>query len=445
LDKQNRKWEDREMPARIGIRVEDKNEWERRTPLIPAHVKQLHDHSDIEVVIQASPRRAFTEVEYLEAGASSAKTLSDCPVIFAIKEIPAKLLEAGKTYIFFSHTIKGQRDNMPMLQRILDLGCQLIDYEKIVDAQGRRIVFFGDYAGMAGMIDTLWALGKRLREEDIRSPFEQIRKAHEYADLAEAKSAIRKVGKQIIRHGLPQAVHPLIIGFAGYGNVSRGAQEVFDLLPVQALYPRNLVEHQRISPNSLGKVVFKEEDMVEPISPGTAFELQDYYDYPDRYRGVFATYIPYLTVLMNGIYWTDRYPRLVTIEYLKSLFAEGDPPRLRVIGDISCDVNGAIECNVGATTPGDPIYVYDPISGGAQLGYQGRGVVVLAVDNLPAQLPRESSTHFSETLLPFVPEIAHADYSASFEDSGLSDKIRRAVIAWRGKLTPDYHYLTRFL
>jgi alanine dehydrogenase len=433
------------MPTRIGIRLEDKNEWERRTPLIPAHAKQLHDHYDIEVVVQASPTRAFTETEYLRAGAASAKTLSDCPVIFAIKEVPIELLEAGKTYIFFSHTIKGQKDNMPMLQRILDLGCQLIDYEKIVDAHGRRLVFFGDYAGMAGMIDALWALGKRLQEENISSPFEQIHQAHQYADLAEAKSAIRMAGKEIIRNGLPQAIHPLIFGFAGYGNVSRGAQEVFDLLPVQVLSPRNLSEDQRFSLNSLYKVVFKEEDMVEPILEGKAFELQDYYDHPERYRGIFETYIPYLTVLMNGIYWTERYPRLVTIKYLRSRFAEGDPPRLRVIGDISCDVNGAIECNVGATTPGAPIYVYDPISGGAQPGYQGRGVVVLAVDNLPSELPRESSVHFSETLLPFVPEIAHADYNTSFEGSGLSDTIKRAVIAWHGKLMPDYQYLARFL
>jgi alpha-aminoadipic semialdehyde synthase len=434
------------MSARIGIRLEDKNEWERRAPLVPAHAKALKEQG-IEVCVQASPIRAFTAQEYGQVGATVVEELSTCPVILAIKEIPSQLLAAGKTYAFFSHTIKGQKHNMPMLRRLLDLGCNLIDYEKIVDENGRRLVFFGNYAGLAGMLDTLWALGQRLAWEGIETPFQHLLPARLYADLDEAKAAVREVGQKIALEGLPEPITPLICGFAGYGNVSRGAQQIFDLLPYHEITPSDLITHQPIDKqtNTLYKVVFKEADMVEPINPTARFELQDYYNHPEKYRGGFEKYIPHLIVLVNGIYWTERYPRLVTRAYLKELFGQSEPPRLRVIGDISCDTEGAIECNLHSTSPGDPVYVYDPLTGATHTGYTGRGVIVLAVDNLPAELPRESSTHFSETLLPFVPEIAQADYDVPFEQSQLSPTLKRAVIVWRGELTPDYRYLEEYL
>lgn len=433
------------MTPCIGIRLEDKNEWERRAPLVPEHVKTLvHEHG-IQVYVQASPIRAFSAQEYEQAGATVVQDIPDCPVILAVKEIPQELFEPGKTYIFFSHTIKGQKYNMPMLQRLLDLGCTLIDYEKITDEKGRRLVYFGNYAGLAGMLDTLWALGQRLAWEGTETPFTHIRPARTYANLDEAKAAVRQVGEQIASQGLPAALAPLVCGFAGYGNVSRGAQEIFDLLPVRQIAPSELAELDDPDPHHLYKVVFKEADMVEPVNEDAPFELQDYYDHPEKYRGRFETYVPYLTVLVNGIYWTARYPRLVTRAYLKELFSQPQAPKLRVIGDISCDTEGAIECNLHSTTPGDPIYVYDPLTGETHAGHEGRGVVVLAVDNLPCELPRESSTHFSETLLPFVPEIARADYAVPFEQSDLSPTLKRAVIVWRGELTPDYRYLEAYL
>jgi alpha-aminoadipic semialdehyde synthase len=433
------------MSDRIGIRLEDKNIWERRTPLIPTHVNALTQHHEIDVCVQSSPIRAFSDQEYAKAGAQIVSELKEAPVIFAIKEIPTQLLEPHKTYIFFSHTIKGQEDNMPMLQRLLDLGCQLIDYEKIVDDQGRRLVYFGDYAGMAGMIDTLWAYGQRLTWEGTDNPFSRLTKTHAYGSLDEAKIAVRDVGDDILEAGLPASLSPLVCGFAGYGNVSRGAQEIFDLLPVQPIEPEDLASVDREDRHQVYKVVFREEHMVEPIDPKAEFELQDYYDHPEKYRSAFERYLPHLDMLINGIYWTAKYPRLVTRQYLREAFNEKPLPRLKVIGDISCDTEGAIECNLKSTTPGDPVYVYDPQSEQITDGYQGFGVVVLAVDNLPCELPRESSTHFSGTLMPFVPEIATADYAAPLPGSSLSDTIQRAVITWQGQLTSGYQYLSRYL
>ncbi|MGC9334999.1 MAG: hypothetical protein ACP5JJ_12675, partial [Anaerolineae bacterium] len=388
----------------------------------------------------------FDGSEFTEAGIPVQEDLSPCPVILGIKEIPKDLVEAGKTYMFFAHVIKGQPYNMPMLQRLLDQGCTLIDYERVVDEKNRRLIFFGWHAGVAGMIDTLWALGRRLSWEGIPNPFSALRLTHAYRDLNEARVALTEVKVKIQTEGLPAAVTPLIVGVAGYGNVSRGAQEMLDLLPIIEVEPGEIADLSRdaSSRHHIYKVVFKEEHTVEPTSPGAEFQLQDYYDHPEKYRGVFHQYLPHLTVLVNAIYWTDRYPRLVTREALYALFAE-QQPRLRVIGDVSCDVEGAIECTVKCTEPGDPVFVYDPLAGSVQDGYEGDGVVVMAVDILPSELPREASSNFGDILMPYIPAIARCDYTVPFEDCELPPEIKRAVIAYQGVLTPDYQYIEEHL
>jgi saccharopine dehydrogenase (NAD+, L-lysine forming) len=434
------------MTALIGIRREDKSEWERRVPITPKHAAELKQQG-IEVIVQTSDIRAYEGSEFAEVGISVQEDLSDCPVILGIKEVPKDQIQAGKAYMFFAHVIKGQPYNMPMLQRLLDQGCTLIDYERVVDENNRRLIFFGWHAGVAGMIDTLWALGQRLAWEGIPNPFSTLRLTHEYRDLADAQAALAEVRGKIQTEGLPAAVTPLIIGVAGYGNVSRGVQEMLDLLPVIEIEPEevaHLAASDAYSRHHVYKVVFREQHTVEPASPDMEFQLQDYYDHPERYRGTFAQYLPHLTVLVNAIFWTERYPRLVTRETLEELFAV-QQPRLRVIGDVSCDVEGAIECTVKCTEPGDPVFVYDPGTGSVQDGYKGRGVVVMAVDILPSELPREASSDFSKVLLPYIPAIARCDYSVPFEDCGLPPEIKRAVITYQGALTPDYQYIDEYL
>ena len=436
------------MTAPIGIRREDKSKWERRVPITPRDAAALQQDHGLQVIVQTSPVRAFTDNEFAEAGITVQEDLSACSVILGIKEIPKEIFEANKAYVFFSHVIKGQPYNMPMLRRMLELGCTLVDYERVVDESNRRLIFFGWHAGVAGMIDTLWALGQRLAWEGIPNPFSNLRPTHAYHDLAEAKAAFGEVRSRIEAEGLPEQILPLIVGVAGYGNVSRGAQEMLDLLPIIDTEPEEIAtitagtNHSR---HHIHKAVFKEWHMVEPASPDVPFELQDYYDHPEKYKSVFERYIPHLTVLVNAIYWTERYPRLVTKAYLKELFAEGRSPRLKVIGDISCDVEGAIECTVKATEPGEPIYVYNPLTGQASDGHKGPGVVVMAVDILPSELPREASTDFSRVLKAFVPALAGCDLSAPFEECDLPPEIKRAVIAYQGQLTPDYQYIQEFL
>ncbi|MEE9501775.1 MAG: bifunctional lysine ketoglutarate reductase /saccharopine dehydrogenase family protein [Candidatus Aminicenantaceae bacterium] len=436
------------MTKIIGLRREDKNPWERRVSLIPTHVRELILHESLQVLVQTSPIRIFPDTDYEREGAQVVETLESCPIIFALKEIPLDFFEKEKAYIFFSHTIKGQPSNMPMLQKILDLECTLIDYERIVDENGMRLVFFSTQAGQAGMVDTLWAYGQRLSHLGIKTPFSSIKQAIQYPSLIAAKEEISQVGWAINNKGLDLSEGPLICGFAGYGRVSLGAQEIFDLLPFEEITPDKIVEllkSKSYSSSTVYKVIFKENHMVEPISSDSPFELEDYYNNPQKYRSVFEKYLPYLSILMNCIYWTQQYPRFVTKSFLKQLWTKEDSPKLKVIGDISCDVDGSVECTVRATSPDNPIFVYDPIRGDVKDGYNGRGVVVMAVDNLPAEISLESSVFFSQSLMPLVKGIAEADFSGDFEGSRLPDPIKKATIVFRGKFTPDYEYMRDFL
>ncbi len=183
---------------RIGIRREDKNCWERRVPITPQHVKQLIQEEDIEVVVQPSNIRVFSNEEYVEAGAILKEDLSDCPTIFALKEVPKEKLLEDKTYCFFSHTIKAQPYNMPMLDTILRKNIRLIDYEKFVNREDRRVVQFGMFAGYAGAIDSLHVLGERLLVRNgFSTPFINVGWAKNYSSLDMAKEAVRLAGAPI--------------------------------------------------------------------------------------------------------------------------------------------------------------------------------------------------------------------------------------------------------
>jgi alanine dehydrogenase len=434
------------MAGTIAVRRETKSPLERRTPITPDLVGRLVKGSNVEVVVQPSARRVFHDKEYVRAGATMAENLAESKVILGVKEIPPELFQPKTAYVFFSHVIKGQPFNMPMLAKMLELGCTLIDYEKICDENGQRLIFFGRFAGLAGMIDSLWALGQRLRREGFPTPLASIEQAYAYDSLHDAKVAIRKAGERIASDGLPVELTPLNVGIAGYGNVASGVREILSELPTRDVKPDNLAStFEDPSPHCLYQTTFREEDLVEPTKKARAFELQDYYDHPEGYRSVFDQYLPHLTVLMNCNYWDERYPRLVTRDQLRTLWSGDSPPRLRVIGDLACDIEGAVECTLKSTEYSDPIYVYDPIEETISSGVDGSGPVVLAVDILPAELPREASEEFTSALAPFLPALAAADFDVPFEELKLPPELLGAVIAHRGELTPDYAYIEEHL
>jgi alpha-aminoadipic semialdehyde synthase len=438
------------MTHTIGIRREDKNKWERRVPIIPADAAALSRDRSLEFRVQPSPLRIHKDSEYTEAGAVVQDDLSDCQVVFAVKEIPTELLLEGKTYIYFSHTIKGQSYNMDMLRRLLELNCTLVDYERIVDEQDRRLIFFGRFAGLAGAIDTFWSLGERLAWEGISpNPFRHVQMTYRYDSLEDAFETIRDLaGKALREDGLPVSLCPFVVGVTGYGNVSQGAQEVLDLFPLETLEPEELVTFFKrggFDRHKLYKVVFREEHLVRPAKKDISFNLQDYYDNPENYQGDFEQYLSYLSVLLNCIYWDTPYPRLFTKKKAEEMFEGESPPRIRVIGDISCDIGGSIEFTMKVTEPDNPVYVYEPVGDRTLDGVKGKGPVVMAVDNLPCELSQEASQAFSRALMPFVPYLAEADFDKPFAELDLPDPIKNAIIVHQGDFTPEYKYMERFI
>lgn len=425
------------MPT-IGLRREDKNEWERRVALTPDAVRRLRAQG-VEVLVERFERRAFADAAYADAGATLVDDVRAADVILGIKEIPAPWFHEQRTYAFFSHTIKGQWFNMPMLARMMRLGCTLIDYECVKDDEGRRVIFFSRHAGITGMMDSLWTLGQRLAAQGHANPFDHLEPTHRYADLDAVKDAVRRAGERIRAGEIPAAVRPLVIGVTGGGNVFGGVREILDLLPGDDVAPADLddwIEANAGRADALACLQYDLPDLVERRDGG-AFDQDDYFEHPEKYRAKLAPALPSLDLLVHGIYWDERYPIFASQEEL----ARAHAGRLRVIGDITCDVEGSLASTVRDTEPGDPVYVYDPATGEAPSGFDGPGIAVMAVGNLPTELPIDASITFSDALEPFVPALAAADLSASFDDVELPDPIRRAVILWRGELTPDFAYL----
>ncbi|MEA3288406.1 MAG: hypothetical protein U9Q77_13675 [Candidatus Marinimicrobia bacterium] len=430
------------MTARIGIIGEHKP-GEARIPLTPVQIQQLHTQNpQLSITVQPSEQRKFKDIEFSSIGIEMPADLKAANLVMAVKEIDVKDIHSKQAYLYFSHTIKGQDYNMSMLQHILDVGATLLDYELISDEQDRRLVFFGRHAGLAGMVNSLWSYGQRQAVLGVNSPFMKIKQAQDYKDLVEIKASLKEIAPEIQEwlKGKPA----LVVGITGYGNVAKGAQEILDILPLVELSATELL-HVDLADYSgkIIKVVFKEIDMFEPIDKKNIFVLQDYFDHPEKYQSKFNPYLNKMNILVSCIYWDTPYPRLITLDEIKAHYKHD--PSLLVVGDITCDIDGAIQFNSGATLSPDPVYVYDPDTNSKLMGFQGNGVLLMAVDNLPTELPREASEAFGEALLPFVPAMGACDYSKPFADLELPPEVKKAVIAHGGELTPAYKYLEKYL
>jgi len=334
-----------------------------------------------------------------------------------------------------------------MLKAMMEKKCNLIEYEKITDDAGKRLIFFGRFAGLAGMINSLWSLGQRLKVQGIDNPFSILKQSHFYHSLEEAKFAVSSVGDEIKKNGLPKQLCPLTIGFTGYGNVSKGAQEIIDLLPIVEISPKELLSITDLGDSNnkiVYKIVFKESDISDPKDENTAFKLQHYYNHPEAYKNAFEKFLPHLSILMNCMYWDIKYPRIVTKDHLAELYAKGEM-KLKVIGDITCDKDGSVECTHIGTAIDDPVFVYDPQTRNPKMGFEGEGILVMSVDILPSELPRDSSIAFGDALFKFIKPIAKANYQQPFDLLDLPGPIKRALILHNGELTPDYQYIKKFL
>ncbi|NOR88393.1 MAG: hypothetical protein GQ527_12365, partial [Bacteroidales bacterium] len=427
-------------------RHEDKYLMERRAAVTPQHAKQLVDKG-LHVLVESSLKRVFKDEEYQEAGAELSNDITKSDVVFGVKEMPMDIFEDQKTYIFFSHTIKGQEYNMPLLNKMIEKKINLIEYEKIADDNNRRLIFFGRFAGLAGMINSLWSFGLRMQEKGIETPFTKLKQSHKYDSLEQAKKDIKAVGQEIRENGLAKELQPIVIGITGYGNVAKGAMEIADLLPITEISPEELNDLSNttsLPSNVLYRVTFKERHISKLKEGNEIFNLQDYYDHPEKYENNFEQYIPHLSILMNCMYWDDNYPRIVTKSFLKDLYQNGEP-KLKVIGDVTCDPDGSIEATHKGTEIEDPIFVYDPITDKHRMGSQGDGVLIMSVDILPSELPRDSSIAFGDALLDYVEAIVVCDYRKSFDELELPAPIKKAMILHNGEFTPDFKYMKDFI
>ncbi|XP_075414728.1 alpha-aminoadipic semialdehyde synthase, mitochondrial isoform X1 [Tenrec ecaudatus] len=441
--------------AVVALRREDVNAWERRAPLAPRHIKSI-TNLGYKVLIQPSNRRAIHDQEYVQAGGILQEDISEACLILGVKRPPEEKLIPRKTYAFFSHTIKAQEANMGLLDEVLKQEIRLIDYEKMVDDKGTRVVAFGQWAGVSGMINILHGMGVRLLALGHHTPFMHIGMAHNYRNSSQAVQAVRDAGYEIALGLMPKSIGPLTFVFTGTGNVSKGAQEIFNELPCEYVEPHELKEVSQTGDlrKVYGTVLSRHHHLVRKTDG--VYDPVEYDKYPDRYISRFNTEVaPYTTCLINGIYWEQNSPRLLTPKDAQTLLApvkstdvavEGCPSlphKFVAICDISADTGGSIEFMTECTTIDHPFCMYDADQHITHDSVEGSGILMCSIDNLPAQLPIEATECFGDMLYPYVEEMILSDATQPLENQHFSAVVRDAVIASNGTLTDKYKYIQK--
>jgi len=428
----------------VGILQETK-EGEKRTPLVPADVNWLVRRG-IKVEIQASKDRIFKDREYKKAGAKVANVLKKSTLLLGIKEPDPTILLDKKIYMVFSHTIKAQPNNMPLLKECLKRDVTLVDYEKITDTHDKRLVYFGRFAGICGLIDSLHYLGKRLEWKGIKNPFTLINPAQKYKTLHKVRDAMYRLDGSIRRNGFNKRLSPFIIGITGHGNVSRGVQEILEPLNPTEIHPKDMkkfIRHQKPMRKKIYKIVFLREEKFR-AKDNKGFYFENYLERPERFESNLGFYLPYINVLLHTSYWDKRYPRMIKRDMIDRLYRKKHL-RLEFIGDISCDVSGSIELTYRTGTQENPTFTYDPERGAFVDGYRSKGITILARDNLPAELPLDSSREFSKLLREYVYQIAAHGALDLTRHVAIPNEIRKAVITEKGRLSRDYRYLAKWV
>ena len=434
---------------------------EKRVAVTPEYAKQIVEWG-YKLIVQpaAHPetgeiKRAFNDEEYKNAGAEISEDLSPAGVIFGLKEIDADRILPNKTYLFFSHTHKGQQKNKTMLLNLVENNSTVIDYELIRTEKNLRVVTAFTYnAGYAGMVDSLWTLGKRLKIKGVPNPFELLHQAIEEEHLNKAKESFKLAAKEIELNGTPEELPPIIVCILGKGKTAQGTHELFNILPHEEIGIEQLEEiYQNGSRKKLYALHIDIEEIYRLKKDGqlsgeeyNKLDVKDkwqvYFDHPEFFETNLDKVLPYITVLMNCIIWSSKYPRTTTKSLIKKVYKEHKT--LQVIGDITCDPNGSIEFSK-ETWIDDPVYIYNPETEAIADGFEGEGIAVMAVTNLPCEFSADASIQFGGDLAPFYKNIVSADYKKSFADSELAPEIKRAVIMWKGEFIEEFEYMKEFI
>jgi alanine dehydrogenase len=400
------------MIKKIGIIREGKKPVDRRVPLIPAQAAAVRErYSSLEIICQPSKIRCYSDDEYHQAGIALAEDITDCDVLMGVKEVPIDQLIPGKTYFFFSHTIKEQPYNRELLKAILKKNIRLIDYETLTNPRGQRVVAFGRYAGLVGAYNALWTYGKRYN-------LYTIKRAHECFDLQELKEELKKVKLPAVN-----------IVLTGGGRVAKGAMEILSALGLQKITPARFLEEDFTYPVY---TQLNTRDYNKTVD-GRPFVRDEFYAHPENFTGDFLKYTRSADMLIACAYWDPRSPVLFEREdMMRSDF------KLRVIADITCDIEGSIPSTKRASTIEEPVYDYDPSGDAIDPPFSDEGnISVMAVDNLPCELPRNASEDFGNEILNHV--------LPALLDNDSEGMIARATITEHGKLTPKYAYLQNYV
>lgn len=398
----------------IGVIREGKVPPDRRVPLTPKQCVEVKKRfPNVEITIEPSEIRAYSDDEYRNEGITVSPDISECSLLIGVKEVPVEQLIPGKTYLFFSHTFKKQPYNRSLLRTILDKRIRLIDYEVLKDKNNQRIIGFGRYAGIVGCYNAFRTYGLKTGTFDLKP-------AHTCFDRAEMEKELEHVV-------LPANFKMVLTGF---GRVGHGAREVLQLLPVQEVSPVDFLE------KSFDEPVFTQLNVEDYYDreDGKTFIRQQFYDDPSGFVSTFPRYMKTADVYASCHYWSEKAPFIATREDFK------DPEnRLSVVADISADIDGPVGCTLRPSTVADPIYGYNPVSE-TEDDYTKEGVIaVMAIDNLPCELPRDASEFFGEAMLNNV-------FPALLGESDPDRIIERATeTTLDGKLMPAFAYLEDYV
>ncbi len=393
----------------IGLIREGKIPSDNRVALTPAQCKFLTNHFvDIQIKVQSSLNRCFTDQEYLQAGLEVTDDLSNCNLLLGIKEVPINQLISNKKYIFFSHTKKKQLYNQKLLHAMMDLGITLIDYECLEHKDGQRIIGFGFFAGIVGAHNGIMTYGNRTGTFQIG----RVGEVKDYRELIHTYFGLK----------LP----PIKIVVTGSGRVAHGIVEIMNLMDVQEVETEEYLSREFDYPVYTH---LKGADLYQHKITGN-YSRVDFHEHPDMYQSLFKPYLFQTDILMNGIYWEPRIPSFFEMEDLKS-----PGFRIQAIADITDDKNGSIPCNLGDATIANPVYGVNKLTGAKTEPYISGSIDIMAVGNLPNELPRDASRFFGEQLIKYILNDIR---------TGGSVIIERATILKEGKITELFDYLNDY-
>lgn len=398
------------LSMKFGIIKERKNPPDRRVVLSPSALVELKKHyPQAEIVVESSDIRVFANSEYEKVGFKIVTSVEDCDVLIGVKEVPVENLIPNKTYIFFSHTIKKQQHNQKLLQACLQKNITLIDHETLVDAKNKRLIGFGRYAGIVGAYNGIRAFGMK----------------YELFNLVKAETLPDQ--NALIERLKRQTLPNIKIVLTGFGKVGMGAKEMLDAMKIKEISVDDFLNKNYSQP------VYTHIDIDDYNKrlDRKPFDKLDFYTNPSLHTSDFERFTKVADIFMTGHFYGNGAPEILTLKMLQS-----PNNNIRVVADISCDVEGPIACTIRSSTIANPIYGFYPFKNEEVDYMHPAAIVVMAVDNLPCELPKDASEGFGET---FIKHIIPA-----FFNNDLDQILERATICKKGELTEKFSYLEEY-